>query len=179
MPDLPRNQRRPRAFRRPEGSDGEELEDDDEDVDEEEEEDDDDDSDEEDVPPDPEWEARMARYQAENARLVAELAEQDRALAEMQEETRRIQEAAARRREELNELRALRAQREREAQREHEAQMAAGTGGGRSEQMDNKGAGQKVERTGFSCKNEDSDPKGRKDSDTDGDPPASASQSSN
>ena len=97
----------------------------------------------------------------------------------MQEETRRIQEAAARRREELNQLRAMRAQREREAQRVHEAQMAAGTGEDQSKQVDDKGAEQKVARTGFSCKNEDSDPKGRKDSDTDEDPPASASQSSN
>ena len=173
------NQRRPRAFRRPEGSDGEEVEEDDEDVGEEEEEEDEDDSDDEDVPPDPEWEARMEGYRVENARLVAELAEQDRALAEMQEETRLIQEAAARRREELNQLRAMRAQREREAQRVHEAQMAAGTGEDQSKQVNDKGAEQKVARTGFSCKNEDSDPKGRKDSDTDEDPPASASQSSN
>ena len=177
--DPDQNQRRPRAFRHPEGSDGEDLVDDDEDVDDDDEDDDDDDSDDEDVPPDPAHEARMAIYRAENARLVAELAEQDRALAEMQEETRLIQEAAARRREELNQLRAMRAQREREAQREHEAQMAAGTSGDQSKQVDDKGAEQKVERTGFSCKNEDSDPKGRKDSDTDGDSPASASQSSN
>ena len=171
--DPDQNQRRPRAFRHPEGSDGEDLVDDDEDVDDDDEDDDDDDSDDEDVPPDPAHEARMAVYRAENARLMAELAEQDRIIAEMAEETRLIQEAAARRREELNQLRAAR------ELREHEARVAASASEDQSNQVDDKGADQKVVRTGFSCKNEDSDPKGRKDSDTDRDPPAGASQPSN
>ena len=161
--DPDQNQRRPRAFRHPEGSDGEDLVDDDEDIDDDDE--DDDDSDDEDVPPDPAHEARMAVYRAENARLMAELAEQDRIIAEMAEETRLIQEATARRREELNQLRAAR------ELREHEARVAASASEDQSNQVDDKGADQKDD--------EDSDPKDEKDSDPGKDSPVSASQPSN
>ena len=52
-----------------------------------------------------------------NFRLMAIVAEQDQVLAEMADRTRQIQEATAQRREELNQLRAAREQRERDAQK--------------------------------------------------------------
>ena len=114
--DPEQNQRRPRPFRHPEGSDGEDLVDDDEDIDDDDDDDDDHTDDEEiEVPPDPAHEARLAALRAENAELMAELAEQDRAIAETAENTRRMMEAIERRREELIRLRAARELREREA----------------------------------------------------------------
>ena len=163
--DPDQNQRRPRAFRHPEGSDGEDLVDDDEDIDDDDEDDDDSDDEDIEIPPDPAHEARMAALRAENAELMASLAEQDRVIAEMAEETRLIQEATARRREELNKLRATR------ELREHEAQVAASAIEDQSDQKDDKDSDQKDD--------EDSDPKDEKDSDPGKDSPVSASQPSN
>jgi len=76
------DRRRPRAFRHPEGSDGEDLVDDDDDIDDDDDDDDDEDSDDEEleIPPDPAHEARMAALRAENAELLRQREAEDRLL---------------------------------------------------------------------------------------------------
>ena len=81
----------------------------------------DDESEEElEIPPDPAHEALMANLRRENAILLRVTAEQDVVLAQMQERISEIQEATARRQQELDELRAARRIREAEARRKAE-----------------------------------------------------------
>ena len=72
------------------------------------------------IPPDPVHEALMADLRRENADLLRITAEQDVVLAEMQQRISEIQEATARRQQELDELRAARLIREAEARRKAE-----------------------------------------------------------
>ena len=72
------------------------------------------------IPPDPVHEALMADLRRENAVLLRVTAEQDVVLAQMQQRISEIQEATARRQQELDELRAARLIREAEARRKAE-----------------------------------------------------------
>ena len=72
------------------------------------------------IPPDPAHEALMSQLRQENADLLRITAEQDVVLAEMQLRISEIQQATARRRQELDELRAARLIREEEARRKAE-----------------------------------------------------------
>ena len=72
------------------------------------------------IPPDPVHEALMADLRRENADLLRVTAEQDVVLAQMQQRISEIQEATARRQQELDELRAARRIREAEARRKAE-----------------------------------------------------------
>ena len=72
------------------------------------------------IPPDPVHEALMAGLRRENAILLRVTAEQDVVLAQMQQRISEIQEATARRQQELDELRAARLIREAEARRKAE-----------------------------------------------------------
>jgi len=108
------DRRRPRPYGHSEGSDREDLVEEDEDgLDE----DDEEDSDDEDIqiPPDPAPEAIMAALRQENSRVMANILSRDQILAQMADRTREIQEAVAERQRELDEVRATREQREREA----------------------------------------------------------------
>ena len=82
--------------------------------------DDDDTEDEIEIPPDPAHEALMSQLRQENADLLRITAEQDVVLAEMQLRISEIQQATARRQQELDELRAARLIREEEARRKAE-----------------------------------------------------------
>ena len=72
------------------------------------------------IPPDPAHEALMSQLRQENADLLRITAEQDVVLAEMQLRISEIQQATARRQQELDELRAARLIREEEARRKAE-----------------------------------------------------------
>ena len=72
------------------------------------------------IPPDPAHEALMANLRRENAILLRVTAEQDVVLAQMQERISEIQQATARRQQELDELRAARRIREAEARKKAE-----------------------------------------------------------
>ena len=106
-----KDHRRPRPYGHSEGSDREDL------FEEDDNEDDEEDSDDEDIqiPPDPAPEARMAALRQEHSRVMANILSRDQILAQMADRTREIYEAVAERQRELDEVRAAREQREREA----------------------------------------------------------------
>ena len=110
------DRRRPRAFRHPGGSDGEDLVDDDDDIDDDDDGDGDSDDEELEIPDDPAHEARMVALREENAQLESIVLEQNEVIDQMALRTTQIQEATAQRREELNQLRAAHEQQERDAQ---------------------------------------------------------------
>ena len=108
------NRRRPRAHGQSDGSDDEGNDIDDEDIDDYSE--DEDDSEEEfEIPDDPAHEARMAILRAENAALEEEAHQRNQVLADMQERTELMREHTARVREELDRLKALGREREKDA----------------------------------------------------------------
>ena len=119
------DRRRPRARQQSEGSAGEDLVDEDEDMIDDEDSDEDSDDEELEIPDDPAHVERMRALRAENARLMAVVEAQDQCLAEMSERTRQIQEATAKRREEINQRRIVveeqkKNARERMAKGDHE-----------------------------------------------------------
>ena len=108
------DRRRPRAYGQPNESEDENSDIDDESVDEYSEGEDDSD-DEIEIPDDPAHTARMQILRAENAALVEEARRQGQVLVDMQERTERMRHCTARVREEVDRLKALSREREREA----------------------------------------------------------------
>jgi len=152
------DRRRPRAFRHPEGSDGEDLVDDDDDIDDDDDDDDDEDSDDEEleIPPDPAHEARMAALRAENAELLRQREAEDRLLQQeislrdqifrdVQRMEARRQELLEQRERDLQELAALESDSSDDAQEcdlqqpnEREAQKAVSASESQPRQKDDK-----------------------------------------
>ena len=108
------NRRRPRAHGQPDGSDDGGGDIDDEDTDDYSEGEDDSD-DELEIPDDPAHTARMAILRAENAALEEEAHQRNQILVDMQERTELMREHTARVREDVDRLKALGREREREA----------------------------------------------------------------
>ena len=108
------DRRRPRVRGQSKGTDDEDLVDDDDDIGDHS--GDEDDSEEElQIPDDPAHEARMAVLLAENSHLEEEVQRQNQILADMNERTELILEHTARVREEVDRLKALGKQREKDA----------------------------------------------------------------
>ena len=108
------NRRRPRTHGQPSESEDEGSDIDDEDIDEYSEGEDDSD-DELEIPDDPAHTARMQILRAENAALEEEARQRGQVLVDMQERTERMRYHTARVREEVDRLKALSREREKEA----------------------------------------------------------------
>jgi len=151
------DRRRPRAFRHPEGSDGEDLIDDNNDIDDDDDDEDEDSDDEElELPPDPAHEARMAALRAENAQLLRQREAEDRLLQQeislrdqifrdVQRMEQRRQELLEQRERDLEELARLEADSSDEDQgidldqpNERDAQKAASVNENKPHQKDEK-----------------------------------------